>query len=248
MENKYISIKEKSVLYSETKQNFDIIESRNNSYFIISRDDEKFLGINQSNNKQIILYENLDNANSKYISWDLIKQNSNLTRSRYVYKIKNIFSNQYIYYDQNENYTKLESPSNNIAITNFQFRILKLFSEEENIKQSNYDIVEKEPIDVFIKYIDLTDKNLTRIGIKQIPKDYDSEELRYSLRSILQYIPWVRKIFIIMPNEKVRFLKPYDKIKDKIVYVKDKDLLGYDTANIFAFTFNLHKMEKFNIS
>ena len=51
-----------------------------------------------------------------------------------------------------------------------------------------------------------------------------------------------------MPNEKVRFLKPYDEIKDKIVYVKDKDLLGYDTANIFAFTFNLHKMEKFNIS
>jgi len=92
--NKYISIKEKSVLYSETKQNFDIIESRNNSYFIISRDDQKFLGINQSNNKQIILYENLDNANSKYISWDLIKQNSNLTRSGYVYKIKNIFSNQ----------------------------------------------------------------------------------------------------------------------------------------------------------
>ena len=125
---------------------------------------------------------------------------------------------------------------------------MKLFSEEENIKQSNYDIVEKEPIDVFIKYIDLTDKNLTRVGIKQIPKDYDSEELRYSLRSILQYIPWIRKIFIIMPNEKVRFLKPYDEIKDKIVYVKDKDLLGYDTANIFAFTFNLHKMEKFNIS
>ena len=74
------------------------------------------------------------------------------------------------------------------------------------------------------------------------------EELRYSLRSILQYIPWIRKIFIVMPNDKVRFLKPYDEIKDKIVYVKDKDLLGYDTANIFAFTFNLHKMEKFGIA
>ena len=248
VKNKYISIKEKSVLYSKNKQNFDIIESHNNSYYIISRYHQRFLGINQNNNKQIILYKNLDNTNSKYISWDLIKQNSNLTRSGYVYKIKNHFSNQYIYYDPNDNYTKLESFSNDIPITYFQFRILKLFSEEENIKQSNYDIVEKEPIDVFIKYIDLTDKNLTREGIKQIVKDFDSEELRYSLRSILQYIPWVRKIFILMPNDKVRFLKPYDEIKDKIVYVKDKDLLGYDTANIFAFSFNLHKMEKFNIS
>jgi len=49
--------------------------------------------------------------------------------------------------------------------------------------------------------------------------------LRYSLRSILQYIPWIRKIFIVMPNEKVRFLKPYDEIKDKFVYVNDKEFL-----------------------
>ena len=51
-----------------------------------------------------------------------------------------------------------------------------------------------------------------------------------------------------MPNEKVRYFKPYDEIKEKIVYVKDKDLLGYDSANIYAFTFNLFKMEKFGLS
>ena len=90
--------------------------------------------------------------------------------------------------------------------------------------------------------------NIAIPAIQQLSYCYDCEELRYSLRSILEYIPWVRKIFIVMPNEKVKFLKPYDEIKDRIVYVKDKDLLGYDTANIFAFSFNLHKMEKFGIS
>ena len=51
-----------------------------------------------------------------------------------------------------------------------------------------------------------------------------------------------------MPNNKVRFLKPIIEIYDKIIYINDKDLLGYDSANIFAFTFNLYKMEKFGIS
>ena len=51
-----------------------------------------------------------------------------------------------------------------------------------------------------------------------------------------------------MPNEKVRYFKAYDEIKHKIVYVKDKDVLGYDSANIYAFTFNLWRMEKFGLS
>ena len=51
-----------------------------------------------------------------------------------------------------------------------------------------------------------------------------------------------------MPNEKVKYFKPYDEIKEKIVYVKDKDVLGYDSANIYAFTFNLFRLEKFGLS
>jgi hypothetical protein len=51
-----------------------------------------------------------------------------------------------------------------------------------------------------------------------------------------------------MPNEKVKYFKPYDEIKDKIVYVKDKDVLGYDSANIYAFTFNLFRLEKFGLA
>lgn len=51
-----------------------------------------------------------------------------------------------------------------------------------------------------------------------------------------------------MPNEKVRYFKDYELIKEKIVYVKDKDFLGYDSANSHAFQFRLWKMKDFGIS
>ena len=129
----------------------------------------------------------------------------------------------------------------------YLFNFLKLY-EKGNLKQSHLKFIEKEPIDLVIKYIDLTDKSLSRIGITQIYKDKDNEELRYSLRSILEYLPWIRKIYILMPNLKVRYFKSVEQIKEKIVYIKDKDVLGFDSANIFAFTFNLYKLEKFGIS
>ena len=69
-----------------------------------------------------------------------------------------------------------------------------VFSQEVNLDCD----VENEPIDLVYKYIDLSDENLHREGIPVCKKDYDNEELRYSLRSVLKNIPWVRKIFIII--------------------------------------------------
>jgi len=138
--------------------------------------------------------------------------------------------------------------NNKIIDKEYIFRILTLYENIRIIKSSDLKIIEKEPIDVFIKYIDLSDNTLKRDGIKQIYKDEDNEELKYSLRSIFEYIPWVRKIFIVMPNERVKFLKSYEEIREKIIYVKDKDFIGFDTANIFAFTFRLFKMKKFGIT
>ena len=51
-----------------------------------------------------------------------------------------------------------------------------------------------------------------------------------------------------MPNEKVKYFKDYNLIKEKIVYVKDKDLLGYDSSNPRAFQFRYWKMKKYGIS
>ena len=93
-----------------------------------------------------------------------------------------------------------------------KFKLIKIYNEvNESDKNSiiNKEILNNEPIDILIKYIDLRDLDLKRKGIHQIEKDYDNEELRYSLRSIIYNIPWIRKIFILMPNKKVRYLKNY---------------------------------------
>ena len=109
-------------------------------------------------------------------------------------------------------------------------------------------LLENEPIDVVIKYIDLFDKTLIREGIPQFNKDYENGEIKYCIRSILKYIPWVNKIFILMPNEKVKFFKDYEKIKEKIIYVKDKDVLGFDSAASPVFEFNLWRLKNFGLS
>ena len=82
--------------------------------------------------------------------------------------------------------------------------MVRIYEEVKENKKDN-ELINKEPVDVLIKYIDLRYPELKRYGIHQINKDYDNEELRYSIRSILKNIPWVRKIFILMPNKKVIF-------------------------------------------
>ena len=117
-----------------------------------------------------------------------------------------------------------------------QFFLMKIY-EEINHSEEDLKLIEKEPIDILIKYIDLKDQNLNRNGIHQIPKDLDNEELRYSVRSILKNLPWIRKIFILMPNEKVSYFKEINEIHEKIVYVKDKDLIGFDSSSSLVFQF-----------
>ena len=126
-----------------------------------------------------------------------------------------------------------------------EFLFIELY-EKVKIKESK--LLEDEPIDVLIKYIDLNDEKLNRSGIKLISKDYENGEIKYCVRSILQNIPWIRKIFILMPNEEVKYFLPKEKISEKIVYVKDKDLLGFESEDIYLFQYNLHKMRQFGLS
>ena len=129
----------------------------------------------------------------------------------------------------------------------FKFSFLKLFEEVE-IKPEHISIIDNEPIDVLIKYIDLRDPSLNRVGIQKIKKDEEHEELRYCVRGILEYIPWIRKIFILMPNKRVKYFKPIEEISDKFVYVLDKDLLGFESEDCYTYHFHLWKMKKFNLS
>ena len=216
---------------------FRIYLSENkNFYYIELKSRNKKIGL--SNNTTISLYSNTTGMDISKFLWKITKVGDSK------YTIKNKYSNKNLY----KNKTSLICGDfDNKKKDLFQFKIFKLLEEVE-FKKEYVDIVEKEPIDVVMKYIDLTDENLNRSGIIQIKKDKDHEELRYSVRSILQYLPWVRKIFIIMPNEKVKYFKPIDEIKEKIVYLKDKDVLGFDSANIYAFLFNLYKVDKLGVS
>ena len=163
----------------------------------------------------------------------------------------NIKSNNFAIKNKNNCYikiTKLKITCENISIERASlFNLFKIYEEAKENKLDK-EIIKNEPIDVLIKYIDLRDLNLKRNNIHQIEKDYDNEELKYCIRSIIKNIPWVRKIFILMPNEKVKYFKNYSLIRHKIIYVKDKDLIGFDSSNSNLFQFNYWKMKKFGIS
>ena len=194
----------------------------------------------ESNNKMIYL-QNAEISFSGSINnldlWKIIKTNKE------TYIIQNI-NKCYIIIKGNKFFCQYIPE--NIAS---QFIFIKIYKEVNKHKDNNInnEILKNEPIDILIKYIDLRDKNLKRNGIHQIDKDYDNEELRYSLRGIFYNIPWIRKIFILMPNNKVRYFKDYNLIKDKIVYVHDKDFLGYDSSNFNAFLFRYWKNLEYQI-
>ena len=199
---------------------------------------------------------NIEELNSKIKLSYLSNKELSFSREKndlFLWKFVDINEKNYIIKNEEGCYVEIKKQSvfcENIPISQAtQFKITKIFSEvkTENI-ENNIELLNREPVDVLIKYIDLRDPNLKRDGIFQLEKDYDNEELRYSIRSILSNIPWIRKIFILMPNEKIRYFKDYKLIKDKIIYVKDKDLLGYDSSNCNAFFFRYWKMKKFGIS
>jgi len=46
-----------------------------------------------------------------------------------------------------------------------------------------------------------------------------------------------------MPNEKVKYLKEQNEIKDKIIYLKDKNVLGFDSVSYITFEFNFWRLK-----
>ena len=229
--NLFVYHNSKIKIYSSEKckpiANFGIKKIANSEYYYIEHIRSKSKLSGSPGKLEFIKEENKDTY-----EWTFIKSLDN-------YKIKN--KNQcYIILTSN----KITCGSYNNAIN---FKIEKIY-EEVNHSKEDLELIDKEPIDILVKYIDLRDPDLVREGLPQIKKDEDNEELRYSIRSILKNIPWVRKIFILMPNKKVRYFKDYDLIKEKIVYVLDKDLIGFDSANTHSFQFRAWMMEKFNMS
>ena len=235
LNDKYLSYyKNKIQIINSTKcakiSNFRIKISQKSLYIIEHARSNLILTVD---NSKLKLIPKLKNKISD--EWLILKINYNN------YIIKNV-NKCYIYYKNNN--LECENIEKNEASI---FSFIKIYEELNNSKK-DLELIEKEPIDLVIKYIDLRDPDLKRKGIRQIKKDEDNQELKYSIRSILKNIPWIRKIFIILPNKKVKYFKDYNLIKEKIVYINDKDLLGFDSSNIYTFHFHFWKLKKYNVS
>ena len=105
-----------------------------------------------------------------------------------------------------------------------------------------YKMLEETPVDLVYTYADVSDPSLSLS--KSYLKNIENEELRYSIRSILKNIPWIRKIFIFMPNKKVRYLKD-EFIDERIVYVSDENIFGLNSVSVIAKEFCLWKLKKY---
>ena len=246
---KWIEI-DKDKLYLEKnsakkKANLYINKDKNeiNAYYINIINNNTRLCIDQIKNTFSFCSIDSIGDNSK---WNLIKINMSNDEEN-IFIIQNKLTKKYISINSldEENLPKTLLNMDNFWENATLFQFFKIY--EEHFPKLT-PLLEKESIDVLIKYIDLRDKTLKRDNIKQIKKDLDNDELKYCLRSIFQNIPWVRKIFILMPNEKVKFLKSQNEIKEKIIFVNDRDLIGFDSAAIHVFQFNLWKMKKFGLS
>ena len=229
-------------------QNFIFEQFLSNTYYIETRLGSKRLGVDDKN--QLVVYKRDNNDDNEKMLWNIKLYEIN-ENNDYLYIIQNNFNKKFLEINEiNETYSTLNCTLLKLEDSKYYkavFTFIKIF-EIIDIKPEHLSLIDNEPIDIVIKYIDLTDKKLNREGIPQIKKDQDNEELKYSVRSILEYVPWVRKIFIIMPNEKVRFFKPMEEIKDKFVYVKDKNLIGFDSVNSEIFQLNLFRLKKFGLS
>lgn len=184
-ESLYFSANRTLMLREEHSQ-FDIIQNSFKEYNIRSRNFNKYIGINKEKKEEIMLYNEKEAEINSLISWDLI---AIFNVDEYI--IKNNYNQKYLKItNQSLSFEEINKECiNNKTIDKvFIFRILTLYENFRDVKLSDLKKVEKEPIDIFIKYIDLSDKTLKRDGIKQIYKDEDNEELKYSLRSIFQNI------------------------------------------------------------
>jgi hypothetical protein len=169
-------------------------------------------------------------------------------QKKLIYYIQNKKTKFYweLNYKNNKTEFKLNKISNIANLNkNNEFVFIEFY---ENVPKIRSDLLEKEPIDVLIKYIDLSDDSLNRTGITNIKKDYEHAEIKYCVRSIIKNIPWIRKIFILMPNDRVKYFKPREEIKQKIIYIKDKNLLGFDSGNSCLFQYNLFRMRQYGLS
>ena len=145
----------------------------------------------------------------------------------------------YFLFIQSIFFTKSITSKNKIKICETWKELMRFYKcySEDQLTLNN------EKIDVVIQFIE----NFVKVRKKRTKiKDNSNGEIKFCIRSILKNIPWINKIYILIDNENVKFLKDYNEIKEKITYIKKKDFLGLDSKEDLEF--NLWKLKNFGVS
>ena len=249
----YFSLEESCQFHIYHKQmkplnEYDLPPEEENKYYFIEEEKSKKKIIYDELSKTLSVSDKIDTTKdySHYL-WEFLPKKDKNNNS--YYEIKSKLKKFFISYeDTKEKTTKAICESSWTSLAEDRDTKIKFIELYHEIEKKESEILNKEPIDVVIKYINVDDDELNRKNMEQIDKDEQNEELKYSLRSIFKNIPWINKIFIIMPNDDIDFLKKKEEIKEKIIYIKDSTILGFDSSSPPAFQFNLHNLKKYNLS
>ena len=247
----FINIKKaKNNLFRIKKANSEKTEE-NNSYFIEEINSNKKLGLNIKT-KEILLYDDksINEEDKGKLKWKFIPYNKkNIYNDKYY--IQNMHNLLYLGANsvilKSTNQMKVSCSFSKLENKNI-FSLLKIFEEITSNKKAllNSKLLNDEQIDIVINYNN-KHKNNTLDKNKDEDNE-DNENLRYVIRSISQNIPWTRKIFILCITDNINILKDKEELKDKIIIIKIKDLLGFETELTSVVLFNLNLVKKFGLS
>ena len=224
-------------------KNDNLKTDNDNYYFIEEIESNKKLGLN-NNGKDILIYDEKKVDNKDKLIWKLIPSNKK-NANRNTFYIQNKYNSLYLGTNspisKSTHQIKINCSFKNLNNNNI-FKLLKMF--EENVPNNNSEALNNEKIDIIINY---NNKNTNTKDVSS-NKYEDKDELKYVLRSILKNIPWINKIFILLYNDNIFFMKEKEDINEKIIYVKIIDLLGFESNSNSVINFNLKKMEKFGLN
>ena len=247
----FINIKKaKNNLFRIKKANSEKT-GENNSYFIEEINSNKKLGLNIKT-KEILLYDDksINEEDKNKLKWKFIPYNKkNIYNDKYY--IQNMYNSLYLGANsvilKSTNQMKVSCLFSKLENKNI-FSLFKIFEEITSNKKAliNSKLLNDEQIDIVINYNN-KHKNNTLDKNKDEDNE-DNENLRYVIRSISQNIPWTRKIFILCITDNINILKDKEELKDKIIIIKIKDLLGFETELTSVVLFNLNLVKKFGLS
>ena len=231
-------------------QTFKIITDRNikndnvNEQYYYIKDNELNIILSSSINEENKIIKYTDEINKDYSLWQIFPKIND--QNQLIYIIQNKKTKKYWYLDNSLNQVILKEESELNLDKNYEFQIIELYKEIED-KNKHSQLLDKEPIDIVIIHKNIYEPKLNVVSKNKVKIENDNEDFIYCIKSILQNMPWIRKIYILISNFEDKIYKS-DIISDKIIFINDKESSNFGPIFPNLFPFDILKMKKHNIS